>query len=158
MATKKKAAVKKKRGRPSKLDTLDLDQVKKLARKGWTDVEMADFFGVSEQTWNTWKKKKAVFFRKLKDWKAEFDERIERSLAERAEGYSHPDVHISNYQGEITVTEITKHYPPDTGAIAFWLKNRKPDEWRDKHEHQHSGPGGGPLQAVVILPAKDAGD
>lgn len=49
-------------------------------------------------------------------------------------GYSHPDVHISNFQGMITVTDIVKHYPPDTGAAFIWLKNRQPHKWKDKVE------------------------
>lgn len=159
--TKRKTRAKKARakaGRPSKLDNLDRKQVERLAKKGWTDAEMAAFYEVTEQTWNNWKKKDPEFFESLKDWKAEADHEVERSLYERATGYSHPDSHISNYQGEITVTAITKHYPPDSTAAIFWLKNRKPGEWRDKLDHEHSGPGGGPLQTVVILPAKDAGD
>ena len=39
---------------------------------------------------------------------------------------------ISNFQGEITETDITKHYPPDPTSMIFWLKNRRPDRWRDK--------------------------
>uniref|UniRef100_UPI0035DEBFDA HNH endonuclease n=1 Tax=Enterococcus avium TaxID=33945 RepID=UPI0035DEBFDA len=42
--------------------------------------------------------------------------------------------------GELVVTkEVTKQVAPDTGAIAFWLKNRKPDVWRDKKETEISG-------------------
>lgn len=55
-------------------------------------------------------------------------------MFERATYYSHPDTHISNFQGDITVTPLTKHYPPDTTACIFWLKNRKPKDWRDKVE------------------------
>lgn len=167
MAAKKKTPAKRKApakktknkgGRPSKLGTVDRGQVEKLAKAGWTDVQMAEFFGVTEKTWNNWKKKEPEFFQSLKDWKMEADHAVERSLYERARGYSHPDVHITSYQGEVTITDIEKHYPPDSTAAIFWLKNRKPAEWRDKQEHEHSGPGGGPLQTVVILPAKDAGD
>jgi hypothetical protein len=53
-------------------------------------------------------------------------------------GYSHPEVHVSNYQGEITLTPLTKHYPPDTQAASLWLRNRQPQKWRDKHEHEHT--------------------
>ncbi len=34
----------------------------------------------------------------------------------------------------IVQTPIRKYYPPDTGAICFWLKNRLRNEWRDKVE------------------------
>jgi hypothetical protein len=30
-----------------------------------------------------------------------------------------------------------EHVAPDTTAAIFWLKNRRPDLWRDKQDHQH---------------------
>jgi hypothetical protein len=36
------------------------------------------------------------------------------------------------FEGEIITTKLTKHYPPDTTAAIFWLKNRQPGKWRDK--------------------------
>jgi hypothetical protein len=118
--------------RPSKYDKIDQEQVKKLANRGWTDKEMSDFFGVCEKTWNNWKKKHEEFLQSLKDWKLEADERVERSLYERATGYSHPDTHVSNYQGDVTLTPLIKEYPPDPTSMIFWLKNRKKEQWRDK--------------------------
>lgn len=121
-------------GRPSKKATLCLKSVERLARKGWTDEEMAEFFGVVRSTWCKWKAEDPAFSDALKEWKDEADARVERSLYERAIGYEHPDVHISNYQGSVTLTPIQKKYAPDTTAAIFWLKNRKPDQWRDKTE------------------------
>lgn len=119
-------------GRPSELTTIKMNQVEMLAKAGWTDAQMSKFFGVTEKTWNNWKKASPEFFQSLKAWKAEADHLVERSLFERATGYSHDDVHVSSHQGEVTLTPIRKHYPPDTTAAIFWLKNRKPAEWRDK--------------------------
>jgi hypothetical protein len=55
-------------------------------------------------------------------------------LFARATGYSHPDVHIAQYEGRVIVTPIIKHYPPDTPAASLWLRNRQSDKWRDKPE------------------------
>lgn len=126
-------------GRPSKLDELELEQVRKLARKGWTDKEIADFYEVSEQTVNNWKQRNPEFLESLKLGKEEADRKVERSLFEKATGYSHPDTHFSAYEGHVTETPTVKHYAPDTTAAIFWLKNRKPEEWRDKQEVQHDG-------------------
>lgn len=139
----------KKLGRPSKFGTVDPAQVEKLAKAGWTDRQMADFFDVTEQTWNNWKKQHEAFFESLKDWKAEADYKVERSLYERATGYEHPDVHINNYQGAITITDIVKHYPPDTTACIFWLKNRAPNEWRDRKEHEIAGKDSRPFEMIT---------
>lgn len=119
-------------GRPSKFDSLDLKKVQALASRGWTDVEMSDFFGVDESTWTRWKEKHPDFCTSLKDWKIEADSRVERSLYERATGYEHPEDKIFNNEGEPLIVPTTKHYPPDTTAAIFWLKNRKPEQWRDK--------------------------
>lgn len=63
--------------------------------------------------------------------------KVAESLFKRATGYSHPDTHISNHKGNITQTAIVKHYPPDTVAAIFWLKNRQKGEWRDRQEVGH---------------------
>ena len=70
-------------------------------------------------------------------------------LYKRALGYEHPEVHVSNYQGEITLTPLTKHYPPDTQAASLWLRNRQPKKWRDKQDLEHSGPDGGPIALTM---------
>jgi len=118
---------------------LDLGQVERLAKRGWTDAEMAEFFGVDRATWYRWKASDDAFCDALKDWKAEADARVERSLYERAIGYEHPDVHVSSFRGKVTLTPIVKRYPPDTTAMIFWLKNRDTDNWRDKQEVDHGG-------------------
>ena len=106
----------------------------KLARKlyefGFTDKEVALEFDVSIRTLDSWKKKYPEFLAVMKKAKPIADANVKQSLYLRATGYSHPDVHISNYQGEITVTPVIKHYPPDTGACIFWLSNRDGENWK----------------------------
>lgn len=102
---------------------------------GATDQDIADFFSVSEATINTWKKKHPEFLESIKRGKTLADAQVADRLFKRATGYVHDDVHISNYQGDITITKIEKHYAPDTTAAIFWLKNRQRDKWRDRQEH-----------------------
>ena len=130
------AEQKKGKGRPSKYDSIELEKVKMLASRGWTDAEMSAFFQVNEDTWHEWKKKHPEFSESLKDWKKEADERVERSLYERATGYSHRETKMFQYEGVIISEDTIKQYPPDTTAAIFWLKNRKPDEWRDKPDNE----------------------
>lgn len=144
-----KAQTKPTRGRPTLYKAEYAEQARRLALLGQTDAEMADFFGVSEATFHRWKHAHKDFCESIKEGKAGADAKVAAALYQRAVGYSHPDVHVSNYQGEITVTPLTKHYPPDTGAAFIWLKNRQPDKWRDRIEHQAdvtvSGPAGDEL-------------
>jgi hypothetical protein len=88
--------------RPSKYDKVDWTVVEKMYRFGFTDLEVCKVIGIDKSTLTKWKQKKPEFFTSLKDWKKDADEVVERSLYERATGYSHPDTHISNYQGKRT--------------------------------------------------------
>lgn len=137
-------------GRPSKYPGIDLKKVQKMAEFGLIDRQMAELLGITEGTFNEYKKK-PEFMEALTAGKAVADELVEKALFQRATGYSHPDVHITNYKGEITETEITKHYPPETVACIFWLKNRKPKDWKDKVTM--SGDPDAPL-GVIMYPVK----
>lgn len=136
MATKpaKKAAPVAKRagGRPSRYKPEYAEQAKKLCMLGLTDKELAKFFEVSEQTLNTWKKAHPEFLESLKGGKTLADAEVAAKLHHRALGYSHPEDDIRVVNGQIVITPTIKHYPPDTTAAIFWLKNRQPNKWRDK--------------------------
>jgi len=116
------------------------DKACKLCEKhAFTDKDLAEVFDVTETTINNWKKEHPQFFKSVKEGKAFRDVRVERSLYERANGYSHPEEKVFIHQGEIVTHETTKHYPPDTAAAFIWLKNRQPERWRDKIEVQTTG-------------------
>lgn len=140
-----------KAGRPSAYRKDMDDQVFAMAAKGWTDVEMAKLFKVSRQTFDAWKKKHPTFLASIEDGKNEFDNRIERSLAERALGASHPEQKVFLHGGEPVIVDTTKHYPPDTSAAFIWLRNRRPDKWRDRQEHDHR------VAAVVVPVSSTSG-
>lgn len=135
--------------RPSKYKAEFVKQAEKLCRLGATDIEVADFFEVNVATINRWKSEHPAFCASLKVGKDEADSRVERSLFARANGYEHDEVHISNYQGAVTLTPIRKIYPPDTVAAIFWLKNRKPKEWREAKSVELTGADGGPVRIIA---------
>ena len=123
------------RGRPSDYQTIYCEQAKKLCELGATDIEIAAFFNVSDRTIYRWQIKYPEFCQALKAGKEAADERVERSLYHRATGYSYESEKIFQYQGDIIRAKIIEHVPPDTTAMIFWLKNRRPEDWRDKTEH-----------------------
>ena len=125
--------------RPTKFKPEFVPQASKLAALGATDIEIADFFEVTERTLNRWKNESDEFCQSLKVGKTVADDRVERSLFARANGYEHEDVDIRVVDHVIVQTKLRKYYPPDTTACIFWLKNRRPDLWRDKVDLQHSG-------------------
>ena len=95
--------------------------------------------GISPATLYKWKNEHLEFSEALKRGKSPVDFEIENMLLKRAKGYEY----------EETVEEVTeapngektkhkritkKHMPPDTTALIYWLKNRKPEQWRDRRE------------------------
>ncbi len=136
MTTKKTKAV---TGRPTAFKPEYVEQVEKLCKLGATDKDLADFFGVTEQTINNWKLAEPLFFESLKRGKMLADANVASALYHRATGYSHEAVKIFNHEGVPLEVPYTEHYPPDPTSMIFWLKNRRPDLWRDKREVENSG-------------------
>jgi hypothetical protein len=145
---------KRKPGRPSGYRPEFDAQAAKLCRLGATDRDIADFFGVSEQTINAWKLRNPSFLEALTRSKDEFDSQVERSLFQRALGYSHKAVKMFQAGGEVISKDYTEHYPPDTTACIFWLKNRQKDKWRDKPDDD--GDDTTPTPVKVTVEVKDA--
>lgn len=112
---------------------------KHAAELGATDREIAEMLGVSERTLNNWKHAHPELVDALKVGKETADDRVEQSLYRRALGYSHDAVKIMTVDGSVVHERYVEHYPPDTTAAIFWLKNRRKEQWRDKHEHEHTG-------------------
>jgi hypothetical protein len=137
MKTPKAKIKPKKTGRPSKFDSINTNQLKKLVLKGFTDVEIADFFGITRQTLDNYKKQKPEFFASLKEWKLEADDKVERALFESACGYR------TTYKKNMVVSDgkdmgshiekVTEEvaFPPNATSCIFWLKNRKPEQYRE---------------------------
>lgn len=120
--------------RPTKYDKKYNDQVEKLCKLGATDVQLADFFEVSEATIHNWKKEHPEFLESIKNGKERADAMVAESLYHRAIGYKHVEEKAFMFQGDIVTHLQEKHYPPDATSAIFWLKNRRPDAWRDKKE------------------------
>lgn len=123
-------------GRPSKYTEAFAVQAAKLCELGATDKDLADFFGVTVRTIPRWAAEHVEFCQALKVGKASADDRVERSLYHRANGYTHEAVKIFMPAGAAApvYAKFQEHVPPDTTACIFWLKNRRPELWREKSE------------------------
>lgn len=133
-------------GRPSSYRPEYAEQARKLCLLGAIDRELAEFFGVSERTVNSWKDEFPEFLQSIKAGKIKADAIVAHSLFHRAIGYKHDAVKIltvsdGNNQGShIEQVPYIERYPPDAVAAMFWLKNRRPEMWRDKQEQEHTFP------------------
>lgn len=131
-------------GRPTTYNDSYVQQAEKLCLLGATDSEMADFWGVDVRTVYRWKIDHPEFCQAIKSAKEHADERVERSLYQKATGYDYTEeqaikIKIEQHKEEVEVVEVTKHAPADTTAAIFWLKNRRKADWRDKQEHEVTG-------------------
>lgn len=115
----------------------------KLCLLGAVDVELADFFQISVPTLHAWRKAYPEFLKSGQKGKLQADAEMASKLYHRGLGYSHPEEKVFCSDGEIVTYETVRHYPPDTAAAFIWLKNRRPDLWRDRQEV--TGPDGGPV-------------
>ena len=137
-------------GRPTLFKEDYVRQVELLCRRGATLEEIAEFFGVSSRTILRWKLENDQFCRALKIGAEVFDDRVEMSLYHRATGYKKTVKKISP-DGE--VIETVEDIPPDTTAMIFWLKNRKPAQWRVKAEDEKDQPQVQPIINVNLPPS-----
>lgn len=129
-------APKKRPGRPATYKPTFAIQAEKLCKLGATDADLANFFGVTDRTINRWQITHPEFCRALKAGKVEADDRVERSLYHKAVGYEFEAVKIFMPAGAQApvYAPYRERVPPDTTAAIFWLKNRRPELWRDVHK------------------------
>lgn len=103
------------------------------SRDGLTDEQLADKIGISPSTLYEWKNKYSEISEALKKGKEIVDIQVENALLKRALGYDYQEEKIEKSKKDgVKVVQTIKHIPPDTTAQIFWLKNRRPDKWRDR--------------------------
>jgi len=112
----------------------------KMCELGATDIDLADAFQVDVRTIHRWKLRHKAFCHSLKLGKDMPNLQVERALYHRAIGYSHPDQDIRVVNGEIVITPIVKHYPPDTKAALAWSYNRMSDRWHPQPDSDKASP------------------
>ena len=106
------------------------------ARDGLTDEQIAHNMGCAYSTLREWKDKYPALSAALKKGKEIVDYEVENALLKRALGYEYEEV---TYEHGKETKRVLKHVVGDTTAQIFWLKNRKPQQWRDKKDIEHSG-------------------
>ena len=106
--------------------------------------------GVGQRTFYEWKTRYPQFLQSIKKGKSPVDIEVENALLKRAKGYTYVETTTEfdvvdtgrvDEDGKPivehkikSVKSVKKEVPPDVGAAAFWLKNRRPDRWREKRE------------------------
>lgn len=116
------------------------------ARDGLSDKQIAHNIGITQTTLYEWQKRFPELSEALKKGKEVVDREVENAMLKRALGYEYDEVTQEPVTDKDTgITEmrvtkrVTKQIVPDVTAQIFWLKNRKPEEFRDKRDVELSG-------------------
>lgn len=120
--------------RKSKYDTHVkpyLSEIQGWAMSGLTDEQIADNLGIGTSTLHEYKKKYPEFLESLKKGKDIADAQVVNALHRSAIGFTYYE-ETTNALGD--TVSVQKYSKPNTTAAIFWLKNRRPDQWRDKTE------------------------
>lgn len=105
------------------------------ARDGLTNEQIAKNMGINPSTLYDYMNKFVEISNALKKGKEVVDIEVENALLKRALGYKYDEV---TYENGIEVKRVTKEVQPDTTAQIFWLKNRKPKNWKDKQNNENT--------------------
>ena len=98
-----------------------------------TDEQLAQKMGISTSTLYEWKNRYPELSEALKRGKEVVDIMVENALLKRALGYSYVEVTTKESDTGNEVKRVVKEVLPDVTAQIFWLKNRRPDIWRDSN-------------------------
>jgi len=110
------------------------------ARNGLSDVQIAANLRISKFTFYEYVKRFPNFSNALKRGKSPVDNEVENALLKRAKGFEYEEKHTEVEIGAdgvprpAKIKTVKRYVAPDTGAIAFWLKNRRPEDWRERQE------------------------
>lgn len=111
------------------------------ARDGLTYQQIADNMRINVTTLRDWRKAYPSIDSALKESADIADRHVENALYKRALGYTYDEVtqelRLNKETGEerfVETRRVTKQVLPDVTAQIYWLKNRKPKDWRDKRE------------------------
>ena len=127
------------KGRKERFEYYESDEgiflIEGWRRQGVTIAAIAEQIGISQQTFQLWRKKSRRIKKACEVSVEACNMKVEKSLFERAVGYDYEEETWELLEGELRLTKvIKKHCPPDIKAIMHWLYNRKSDSWRAVQE------------------------
>lgn len=125
-------------GRPTKYDPSFCDRVHAMGRQGFSKAEMAAELGIAYSNFDIWQSAHP-----------EFQEAVKEAIRQSQAWWER--------QGRLATFGQIEGF--NATSYIFQMKNRFREDWRDRHDHELSGPGGGVIQTavkVVIVPPKEA--
>lgn len=113
-----------------------LIKIEGWAKSGLTEDQIAKNIGIVRSTLWDWKTKFESISIALKKGKEVVDFEVENALLKRALGYEYEETKTyiekdGNGKERKKIEKTVRHMPPDVTAQIYWLKNRKPETWRN---------------------------
>jgi len=121
-------------GRPTLYKPEHASRARELCARGATNPDLAGRFGVARSTIGQWIATHPEFAEAVQQGRDVADATAVESLFTRVTGYNHQAEKVFIHRGEPRTASYTAHVPPETRACMFWLRNRRPEDWRAKPE------------------------
>jgi hypothetical protein len=121
-------------GRPTLYKPEHADRARELCARGATNPDLAGRFGVARSTIDLWIATHPEFAEAVQQGRDVADAIAVESLFTRVTGYNHRVEKVFLYRGEPRTATYTAHIPPETRACMYWLRNRRPEDWREISE------------------------
>lgn len=115
--------------------------IQRMAAFGMTEREIAKFLDINPNTLRKWTLVHEELSRALKAGREISDDRVEASMFQQAVGYTIEEEKLFVVDKVVERHVVTTYIKPSTTAQIFWLKNRRPDAWKDVQKHEHGAAG-----------------
>ena len=128
-----------------------LSLIEGYAREGLTDEQIAAKIGINAATLYTWENRFDEIRKAIKKGKAPVDAAVEAALFKSTQGFTvtlKKPMKLRKKGGNEVVEYVNEevYFPPQVSAQIFWLKNRRPDRWKDKPEDAIDGD---PVKVII---------
>ena len=128
--------------KPSKWETNilpKLNDIREWCMQGLTNEEMSKRLDINPDTWYRYMKEHEILHELVQASKSVMDSKVENALLKTALGFEYEEIKTiieedKNGKKRTRIEKTKKYMPPNPTAQAFWLKNRKRDEWGERKE------------------------
>ncbi len=114
-------------------------EIQKWCEDGLTNDIICERLGIAESTWYEYQKNHEILSELVQASKSVMDSKVENALLKTALGFEYEEIKTiieedKNGKKRTRIEKTKKYMPPNPTAQAFWLKNRKRDEWGERKE------------------------
>ena len=118
-------------GRPTTYRPENAEISRNACMLGATNETLAERFEVCRRTIDNWIATIPEFSDAVRQGREVADQAVVSALFARATGMEQKMTKVFCHRGQPVTADYTVRLPPDVRACIFWLRNRRPEEWRE---------------------------